>query len=96
MPYVESYPYLVPGIVLCSRVLRILHSLLHSWDRSVAWSQGQSEKKKCFCRTRRLKMAAFLVLDVAVAVYAVDLILAVTRDEPGIRVAPCEFVEICA
>eukprot|EP00904_Undaria_pinnatifida_P002813 jgi/Undpi1/12532/HiC_scaffold_6.g02201.m1 len=33
-------------------------------------------------------MAAFLVLDVAVAVYAVDLILAVTRDEPGIRVAP--------
>ena len=36
-------------------------------------------------------MAAFVVLDLALAVYAVDLILAVSRDQPGIRVAPCEF-----
>lgn len=39
---------------------------------------------------RRLKMAKFVVLDLALLVYLVDLIVAAGCAQPGIRVAPCE------
>lgn len=35
-------------------------------------------------------MASFVLLDVALLVYAIDLAVAIVRGQPGIRVAPCE------
>ena len=39
---------------------------------------------------RRLKMAKFVVLDLALLVYLVDLVVAAGCAQPGIRFAPCE------
>lgn len=39
---------------------------------------------------KRVRLTKFVVLDVALCVYAVDLLVAVLRCQPGIRLAPCE------
>lgn len=44
---------------------------------------------------KRVRLTKFVLLDVALCVYAVDLLVAVWRRQPGIRVAPCEYA-ICA
>lgn len=42
----------------------------------------------------RLKMASFVVLDLALLVYLVDLVVAAVCAQPGLRVAPCEYCRV--